>query len=355
MKLNVNMLQRSYDVVIERGVMAQVGEWAADLWKPQKIVLISDDHVNHLYGREVIQNLRSSGFDVSVFEFPEGEVSKEIKTVEKAWDFLADQGLTRSDGIVALGGGVTGDLAGFIASTYLRGIHFLQIPTSLTAQVDSSIGGKTGINSKVSKNMIGTFLQPDGVLIDPTVLDTLNIRCLREGIAEVIKCGLIADDQLWNKLDKMTDERELLKNDIESIIYASCDVKRKAIVADELDNGIRLSLNFGHTIGHALEVTAGYGKLLHGEAVAIGMVQISKVAEQKGLISKGMTKEIQEMVQKFGLPSTYEPWDEALLFQAVKHDKKARGNMISIILVPKIGRSMIYPITFETMNEYIKK
>lgn len=177
---------------------------------------------------------------------------------------------------------MTGDLAGFVASTYMRGIHFLQIPTSLTAQVDSSIGGKTGINSKMAKNMIGTFTQPDGVLIDPEVLKTLGQREFCEGLGEVIKCALIADKDLWNLLTDLS-AKDLLENfaKIEEIIYRSCEVKRKVVVDDELDNGVRLYLNFGHTIGHAVENTAGYGKVMHGEAVAIGMVQISKIAEKK--------------------------------------------------------------------------
>lgn len=189
--------------------------------------------------------------------------------------------MTRSDGIVALGGGVVGDLAGFVASTYMRGIHFLQIPTSLTAQVDSSIGGKTGVNTSFAKNMVGTFTQPDGVLIDPETLQTLGKRELIEGMGEVIKYGLIDDVELWEELSAMDGSPESILAHAESIIYRSCNVKRKVVVEDELDNGVRLYLNFGHTIGHAIEATAGYGKVMHGEAVAIGMVQISRVAEKR--------------------------------------------------------------------------
>ncbi|MFC4652008.1 3-dehydroquinate synthase [Lactococcus nasutitermitis] len=355
MKLNVNLPEHPYDIVIERGALAKIGSWTASLWKTQKIVVISDNHVNDLYGKKVLTELSKAGFEVFIFEFPEGEASKVLATAEKAWNFCAEVGLTRSDGIVALGGGVTGDLAGFVASTYMRGIHFLQIPTSLTAQVDSSVGGKTGINSIVAKNMIGTFTQPDGVLIDPDVLDTLDTRCLREGIGEVIKCGLIADKKLWDTLGEMKDEQDLLENYAEYVIHASCDVKRKVVVDDELDNGVRLYLNFGHTIGHAVETTAGYGKVMHGEAVAIGMVQISKGAEARGLMPAGITKQIREMVLKFGLPDSYEPWDEDVLFQALTHDKKARGSLIKTVLVPEIGQAMINPISFDEMREYLKK
>ena len=354
MKLTVDLKENPYDIIVERGSLENVGNWVKSLWNPQKIVLITDNHVNELYGEKVMSNLTTAGFDVTIFEFPEGEASKNLTTAEKAWNFLAAQGLTRSDGVIALGGGVVGDLTGFIASTYMRGIHFLQIPTSLTAQVDSSIGGKTGINSAVAKNMIGTFAQPEGVLIDPNVLNTLDERCFREGIGEIIKCGLIADKELWKRLSDLTDEKELLSN-AEYFIMASCEVKRKVVVEDEFDNGTRLYLNFGHTIGHAVESTAGYGKVMHGEAVAIGMVQISKIAEAKGLMPQGITENIRQMVVKFGLPDDYQPWHEEALFKALTHDKKARGNIIKTVIVPEIGTAKINEVTFDEMKEYLKK
>lgn len=353
MKLNVNLPEHPYDIIIERGSLEQVGSWLSSLWKAQKIVLISDNHVYGLYGEKVKNLIVAAGFEVSEFIFLEGEASKNLTTAEKAWNFMAESGLTRSDGVVALGGGVVGDLAGFIASTYMRGIHFLQIPTSLTAQVDSSVGGKTGINSSLAKNMIGTFAQPDGVLIDPDVLATLEKRALCEGIGEVIKCGLIADKELWEKLEKMSGAEDLLENHAEFVIEHSCDVKRKVVVDDELDNGVRLYLNFGHTIGHAVEQTAGYGKVMHGEAVGIGMVQISKIAEKKGLMPDGISENIAEMLKKFDLPVTYEPWDEEILFKALTHDKKARGSLIKTVLVPEIGSAMIHPLSFDEMKEFL--
>ena len=354
MKLNVNLPQHLYEVVIERGSLSAVGDWVSGLWKAQKIVLISDAHVSSIYSERVLTSLSAAGFDVSLFEFPEGEASKVLKTAEAAWNFCAEAGLTRSDGIIALGGGVTGDLAAFVASTYMRGIHFLQIPTSLTAQVDSSIGGKTGVNSRFAKNMIGTFAQPDGVLIDPDVLATLGDREFTEGLGEVIKCALIGDKDLWELLEEASDVNDLRQNYIEEVIYRSCEVKRKVVVDDELDNGVRLFLNFGHTIGHAIEATAGYGVVMHGEAVAIGMVQTSKVAESKGLIEVGLTEKIRQMLVKYGLPVSYEPWDEAALFAALTHDKKARGSLIKEIIVPEIGRAEILPVSFDEMKEYLK-
>lgn len=355
MKLNVNIPNHPYDIVIDKGTLAKAGEWLASLWSVQKVVVITDNHVASLYAEIVKRSLELAGFEVFVFNFLEGEASKNLTTVTNVYEFLAKVGLTRSDGIVALGGGVVGDLAGFAASTYMRGVHFVQIPTSLTAQVDSSIGGKTGVNTPWAKNMVGTFTQPDGVLIDPDVLTTLGQRELIEGMGEVIKYGLIEDVELWQELSDMDGSPESILEHAESIIYHSCNVKRKLVVEDELDNGVRLYLNFGHTIGHAVENTAGYGKVMHGEAVAIGMVQISKIAEKKGLMPLGITDEIRKMVKKYGLPDDYQPWDEALLFKALTHDKKARGTIIKTVIVPEIGTAKINEVTFEEMKEYLKK
>jgi 3-dehydroquinate synthase len=245
-------------------------------------------------------------------------------------------------------------LAGFVASTYMRGIHFLQIPTSLTAQVDSSVGGKTGVNTAYAKNMVGTFTQPDGVLIDPNCLATLGKRELYEGMGEVIKCGLIADAELWDILQGMTGDVDNLLDNAEALIYHSCDVKRKVVVEDELDNGTRLYLNFGHTIGHAVEATAGYGKVMHGEGVAIGMIQITKVAEDKGLVEAGLTEKIREMVLKFHLPTTFEDWDVVRLAKAITLDKKARGAMVKTVLVPKVGEAFINEIAMADVLEWLK-
>lgn len=354
MKLNVNLPNSPYDIVIEKGILSQAGQWLKDLWKPQKVAIITDNHVASLYAEKVKLSLQDAGFEVIIFDFLEGEASKNLTTVNKAYEFLVKNGMTRSDGIVALGGGVVGDLAGFVASTYMRGIHFVQIPTSLTAQVDSSIGGKTGVNTPFAKNMVGTFTQPDGVLIDPEVLSTLGKRELIEGMGEVVKYGLIADIELWQELQDMDGSVTSIYDHAESIIYHSCDVKRKVVVEDELDNGVRLYLNFGHTIGHAIEATAGYGQVMHGEAVAIGMVQISKIAEQKGLMLTGITEKIRDMCAKFGLPVEHKPWKPEELYEALTHDKKARGNSIKTVLVPEIGTAMINQVPLEEMKEYLQ-
>ncbi len=353
MKVNVDLPKNGYEIVIENGAIQKVGSWLSHLWKPQKVAVITDNHVGSLYASQVVKSLESEGFTVVSYEFLEGEASKNLTTVQKVYEFLAKNGMTRSDGILALGGGVVGDLAGFVASTYMRGIHFVQVPTSLTAQVDSSIGGKTGVNTLYAKNMVGTFAQPDGVLIDPEVLRTLGKRELIEGMGEVIKYGLIEDPELWEELDEMDGSVESIYEHAEYLIAHSCQVKRKMVVEDELDQGIRLYLNFGHTLGHAIEATAGYGQVMHGEAVAIGMVQVTKVAEAKGLVQAGLSQAIRQMCQKFGLPVEFHSRDKQELYQALTLDKKARGNQLNLVLVPEIGTCQIHPVPLEEMRDFL--
>ncbi|MDR1567219.1 MAG: 3-dehydroquinate synthase [Streptococcaceae bacterium] len=353
MILNVDLPSHPYDIVIKKGALASIGIWAKDLWSPQTVAIITDSRVADLYLADVQASLEASGFKVISFIFPEGEASKSLKTAESAYLFLAENKVTRSDGIIALGGGVVGDLAGFVASTYMRGIHFLQIPTTLVAQVDSSIGGKTGVNTSVAKNMVGTFTQPDGVLIDPKVLQTLEDRRVREGIAEIVKYAAIADVALWERLKTLKDEFDLIEH-AEEVIYACCNIKRKVVVEDELDNGLRLILNFGHTIGHAIEATAGYGVVTHGEGVAIGMVQMNRIAEAKGLTPKGVTAQLIELLEKFHLPITHTPWEVDRLYNALSHDKKARGAKIKTIVLEKIGEARINLIDLTEMKDYLQ-
>lgn len=352
MKLTVTLPNHSYDLTIEKGLLKSIGSWVKELWLPQKIVIITDTNVQPLYGEQVQKSLKEAGFETATFVIKAGEQSKSLSVAAEVYDVLADEGMTRSDGIIALGGGVVGDLAGFVASTYMRGLHFLQVPTTLLAQVDSSIGGKTAVNTKKAKNLVGTFAQPDGVLIDPDTLDTLEVRRIQEGIAEIIKSAAIADQDLWQKLDALTDENDLKAHATE-IIAACCKIKRKVVEEDELDKGVRLLLNFGHTIGHALENTAGYGNLTHGEGVAIGMSQVTRVAESKKLTPKGTTEKLTKMIQKFHLPIRSNQWDQEQLYAALTHDKKARGGKINLILLDSIGEAKIVRIPIEEMKGYL--
>ena len=350
--MQIQLTNHSYDILIQKGALKELASWVTSLWQPQRIAIITDSNVAPLYAEAAQQQLIAAGFPTHLLVVPAGEASKSLEQAGKLYEQLAEAGFTRSDGILALGGGVIGDLVGFVASTYMRGLHFLQIPTTLLAQVDSSIGGKTAVNTKSAKNLVGTFSQPDGVLIDPEVLHTLDNRRLREGIAEIIKAGAIADKELWSKLANLTDEFDL-RDKAEEIIPLALHVKKVVVEEDEFDNGSRLLLNFGHTIGHGIENTAGYGVVSHGEAVALGMVMMTRHAEETGLTPKGVTKEISDMLEKFHLPTDYETLDATRIYQAITHDEKARGNQIKIVLLEEIGQAKIVAIPIEEMRHYI--
>lgn len=348
--MEIVLPDKSYEIIVKRHGLDSVGEWIASLWQNKKIAIISDENVFPIYGEKIHQQL--SEYEVCYYTVPAGESSKSLEMANNLYDFLADNQFTRSDAIIALGGGVVGDLASFVASTYMRGIAFVQIPTSLLAQVDSSIGGKTAVNSSKAKNMIGTFAQPDGVLIDPETLNSLPELRLREGIAEIIKCGAISDASLWKDLEKLTGIQDLLEHS-ETIIQKALQVKKTVVEEDEFDNGSRLLLNFGHTIGHAIENTSGYGVISHGEAVAIGMVKISQIAEEKGLSPVGMTEKIKMMNQKYHLPNKYQPWEAEKYFTAITHDKKARGDSLNIILLKEIGQAYIQKINMTEIKDFL--
>lgn len=351
--LHVALKDHSYDILIQKGALADCGQWLNQIWDPQRVAIITDENVAALYSEQVLEKLSQAGFEVSVKVVPAGEASKSLQQGEALYDFLADEGFTRTDGIVALGGGVIGDLAGFVASTYMRGLHFVQIPTTLLAQVDSSIGGKTAVNTSRAKNLVGTFSQPDAVLIDPDVLQTLAPRRVREGIAEIVKSAAIADPELWHFLAGLQNEQELLDH-AEEVINASLKVKRKVVEEDEFDNGQRLILNFGHTIGHAVENTVGYGIVSHGEGVAIGMIAMNGEAERQGLSPAGSTQQLQAMLEKFNLPTSTQLWEEKRLYEAITHDKKARGKKLKIILLDEIGKAKIVAIPMEDIRPYLK-
>lgn len=349
--IEVNLPNHHYKIEVQRGLLKSCGQWVANIWRPQRVAIITDETVAELYGEDVADNLVDHGFDVTMLVVPPGEESKSLEKATLLYDALADNGFTRSDGVIALGGGVIGDLAGFVASTYMRGIHFLQIPTTLLAQVDSSIGGKTAVNTKKAKNLVGTFAQPDGVLIDPNVLKTLEMRRVREGIAEIIKSAAIADKQLWDYLGTLKNEEDLL-NHAKEVIHASLEVKRHVVEEDEFDHGSRLTLNFGHTIGHAIEKTSGYGVISHGEGVSLGMVMISTRAESFNQSPRGITEELITMLTKFHLPTRI-ALNRGTIFEAITHDKKARGNTLKIILLKQIGQAKIVDIPIEQMKDYI--
>ena len=338
-----------YSVFIEYGLLARTGEQCLSLFPAgTRVMVISDSNVFPLYGETVMDSLRRAGYEVHSCVFPAGEQSKLLSTVETFYRALAENGFTRSDFIVALGGGVTGDMAGFAAATFLRGIDFVQIPTTLLAQVDSSVGGKTGVDLPFGKNLVGAFHQPRLVLIDPNTLSTLPSHFFADGMGEVIKYGCIRRPALFKYLME-EDAREHL----DVVINECVDCKRRIVEADALDKGERMILNFGHTLGHALEKLHGFSGLSHGEAVGIGMVLIAKAGERAGLTAPGTSEKIAALLEKYHLPTkTDRNMDE--LAKATALDKKSAGKNLRLILLHDIGDAYIYTLPRENLQEFLK-
>lgn len=353
MIITVDLANRSYSLRIEKGSFQEAGAWIADLWKPRRIALITDEIVGPLYAPALITTLKERGFTVKQIVIPQGEESKSLSQAEKIYGDLLDFGLTRKDGLIALGGGVVGDLVGFIASTYQRGVSFLQIPTTLLSQVDSSIGGKTGVNLPQGKNLIGTFYQPEGVLIDPDLLSSLPVRRLREGLAEVIKYGAIADADLFETLENLKNEDDFSTHSVE-IIATCCRIKKDFVEKDERDMGLRFLLNFGHTIGHGIEQITHYKSWAHGEAVAIGMNQITGITESQGSTQVGTLKRLQELLQKFHLPLQHVPWEIDKLSAAIGRDKKGEADHIRMVRLKKIGEAELFSVLKSEIPIYLQ-
>lgn len=345
-KLKVNT-GRKYEIIIDRGIINHCGEYIKKVSSPTRIAVVTDSNVHALYSQSVITSLKQSGFIVSEFVFKAGETSKNFRTIEAIYSHLADNNITRKDMILALGGGVTGDMAGFAAATYLRGIEFVQVPTSLLAQVDSSVGGKTGYDISQGKNLVGAFWQPSVVLIDPDTLSTLPERYLNDGMAEVIKYGCIKSAGLFRLLKKGRDEL-----DIENIIHRCVSIKRDVVQKDEKESGERKLLNFGHTIGHALEKIYEYKKLSHGEAVAIGMVMMTKASERDGYSPKGTANKIAELCEMYNLP-THDDSEVRDIAFAAQSDKKSSGHNIDVVILKSIGDATVSTMDLKDFQQYI--
>lgn len=349
-KLKVNLKDRSYDILIEKDLKKDFGKHIRNVFKGKKICVITDDNLNNLYGSYIKEVLENEGFLVNIVSIIPGEKSKNFDTLIPIYDKLLDFNLTRSDLIVAFGGGVVGDLAGFIASTFLRGVKFVQIPTSLLAQVDSSVGGKVGIDLPKGKNLVGAFYQPSLVLIDTKMLDTLPERFLNDGMGEVIKYAFIRDKGLFERLNGFKDRAELLEN-IDEIIYTCCDIKRQVVENDEKDTGERMILNFGHTLGHSIEVNHGFESYTHGEGVAIGMYAITKISEALALTKPKTAKKIKDLLVKYNLPfETCKKIDNEDIKKAISSDKKNLQGSLNVILIKDIGESFIYKTDVSFFN-----
>ena len=350
--VHVDLGSKSYNIEIERGLLPYVGAKIKTLRpKAEKIAIITDSHVGPLYASLLQKSLEKEGLAVAVLTFPAGEESKNLKTLGSLYGGLAEAGLTRSDAVVALGGGVTGDMGGLAAATFLRGIAFIQVPTSLLATVDSSVGGKVAIDLPGGKNLVGAFYQPKAVFIDPDLLKTLPVRYLHDGLAEVIKYGCIMDKELFMSLEKIQNDTELLAR-ADEIIETCCNIKARIVEHDEFDTGERMLLNFGHTLGHAVEKTFRFDKYSHGEGVGIGMVLLTRRSEKLGLTESGVADRIAALLQKFHLPVTVDMQQEDFL-QAIALDKKKRGSHLTLILVKNIGESFLQKVEFRELTQYL--
>lgn len=350
--LEVSLPQKKYPIIIKKGILENIGEEIKKIYKNKKIAIITDSNVEGLYGEKIINRLNKNNFKTKTIVIQPGEKSKSLESAKDIFEELLDFEITRGDMIIAFGGGVVGDLAGFAASTLLRGIPFIQIPTSLLAQIDSSVGGKVAVNLPQGKNLVGSFYHPEAVFIDPDLLKTLDKRFLYDGMAEVIKYGCIRDKKLFDKLMKIENEEELFNN-IEEIILSCCRVKRDIVQRDEKDKGERMLLNFGHTIGHAIEKNFNYMKYTHGEAVAMGMYNISKQSEEMGITENGTTELIKKLLIKYNLPFEMPNVEKAKLIKSIGLDKKNKGDSLNIILLREIGDAFIKSIERQDIDLFV--
>jgi 3-dehydroquinate synthase len=336
-RIPVLLSRQPYDVIVGNGILPRSGEFVRQVTAAKKCALITDANVGLLYGETVRESLEKAGLATTVLTVPAGEESKSLGEVARLGDAMISAGLDRGACVAALGGGVVGDLAGFVASVYYRGIPHIQIPTSVVAQVDSSIGGKTGVNAAAGKNLIGAFHQPALVITDPETLDTLPKREFNEGLAEVIKHAAIRDASLLDDLAANA------AGDLPTLIARNVKIKALIVAEDEFETlGLRALLNFGHTVGHAIENTAGYGRFLHGEAISIGLAAALTLSQQKAGLSKAEADRVREALRSFHLPVTMPadlPTDA--LIAALRRDKKFADGAIRFVLVPRLGTAVV--------------
>lgn len=347
MKLTVNLGENSYPILIETGIISRTGNYISQIFTGRKIMIISDDNVFPLYGKKVMDSLED--YECHSLVLPHGEPTKSFQSLPKIYEALLNAKLTRSDLVIALGGGVIGDLAGFAASSYLRGVRFVQIPTSLLAQVDSSVGGKVAVDLPQGKNLVGAFFQPKLVLIDPEVLDTLPEHFIKDGMGEVIKYGCIKDAELFHRLCSHSSFNDL-KTELSNIIARCVDIKRIVVEADQFDTGERMLLNFGHTLAHTIEQYYHYERESHGEAVGIGMYQITKLSEEMGLTAPGCADQIRRALEIYGLPvSCGLSMNE--LSRAIALDKKNLNGHLNVVILKEIGNSCVYPTNLKFFDK----
>jgi 3-dehydroquinate synthase len=355
-RVTVGLGDRAYDIVIKRGALAEVGERLTSLGLSGKAAVVTNPVVGRLYGATVLRSLKGAGFRPVLVTIPDGERHKTLRSVARVLDALAAARFERRSTVIALGGGVIGDLAGFAASVYQRGIQFVQLPTTLVAQVDSSVGGKTGVNHVLGKNLIGAFYQPRVVVMDPVALKSLPEREWRAGLAEVIKYGVIADDHLFASLEENIEP--IVKRDddlVANVVARSCEIKALVVAQDERESGLRRILNYGHTIGHALESLGRYRRLIHGEAVAIGMVQEALLARRLGLCSDDVVARQRRLITNAGLPTEVPPVRFAQLWTAMQHDKKVSQGRVQCVLPRAIGQVEVRPLERQDVEGWFRE
>jgi 3-dehydroquinate synthase len=351
--VTVPLGERSYDIRIKPGILGEIGQCLAALGVNGKVGVVTNSVVGRRYAPGILRSLRAAGLEASTIVLPDGEKTKSLHSVSAILDVLIKARFERGSALVALGGGVIGDLTGFAASIYMRGIPFVQAPTTLVAQVDSSVGGKTGVNHPLGKNLIGTFSQPRLVLVDPDTLRTLPPRERVAGLAEVIKYGVIADQTFFTYLEQKMDL--LLKLEAEPVghvIARSCEIKASVVAQDERESDLRRVLNYGHTVGHALESLGRYRKLVHGEAVAIGMVQEADLARHLGLCASDVVERQRALVRRAGLPDVLPETTFAKLWTAMQHDKKVAQGRVFCVLPERIGKVVIQPLDREACRQW---
>lgn len=349
-QLKVNLGDDSYDILIDSGCLPSLGRRCAEIGLKGQVALITNPTVAALYGDAVRQSLAEAGNRVTLIEIPDGEEYKNSATLNHVYDGLIDAGLDRRSFIVALGGGVVGDLAGFAAATYLRGIHFVQVPTTLLAQVDSSVGGKTAIDHPRGKNLIGAFYQPRLVLIDVETLTTLPEREFRAGLAEVVKYGAALDRDFFEYLERNAGAVVAMERDcLIRVIRRCCQLKARVVELDEREAGLRTVLNYGHTLGHALETLAGYRELVHGEAVALGMALAARISTELGHCTAAEAARITALLGSLGLSLALPEVEPARLLDALSKDKKGREGTISFICNQGIGNHAVERLSPEQL------
>lgn len=335
---------KSYEVIIGEGLLSGLGEFFSPLAKGRNVALIADDVTSRLFGAQAKASLEKEGFTVFEFSFPNGEDSKNANTYVEILEFLAGAGLTRADAIVALGGGVVGDMSGFAGASYLRGINFVQVPTTLLSAVDSSVGGKTAINLSAGKNLAGAFYQPSLVLCDTDIIADLPEKIFSDGMAEVIKYGALGSEKVLDLC------RAGAKENLRELIGLCVSMKRDIVMKDERDTGERQLLNFGHTPGHAIEKLSGF-EISHGSAVAIGMVMMAKSAEATGLCEKGVADELTFLCEKYSLPVKC-PFGIPEMADAAMSDKKRGAGKITLVLPEKRGKCSLFKVQDSEVGRY---